>query len=97
MELSAAVSQAPALLTVRVSVEAAADNRALEIVAESPDFYRSSQIQIEGERGARLNIFQFRDLPTGLYQVMSVLIGVHGLRATVVRLAKVVPSPGSAR
>jgi len=97
MDLSPAVSQAPALLTVRVSIEAAADNRALEVVAESPDFYRSSQIQIEGERGARVNVFQFRDLPTGLYQVTGVLVGVHGPRATVVRLAKVVPSPGSAR
>jgi len=97
MQVSPAVSRAPAILTVRVTVEPAADNRALEIIAESSAFFRSSQVQIEGERGVPLNVFQFRDLPTGLYQVTGVLVGVNGPRATVTRLAKVEPSPGSAR
>jgi hypothetical protein len=95
MQVSPAVSRAPAILTVRVTVEPAADNRALEIMAESPTFFRSSQVQLEGDHGAPVNVFRFRDLPTGLYQVTGVLVGVHGPRATVTRLAKVEPSPGS--
>ena len=40
MQVSPSVSRAPADLVVRVNVPAAADNRLLQIVAESPDFYR---------------------------------------------------------
>jgi hypothetical protein len=97
IQVSPAVSKAPAMLTVRATIEPAADNRTLEIVAESASFFRSSQVQLEGEHGAPVSVFQFRNLPTGLYQVTAVLVGVHGPRATVTRLAKVEPSPGSAR
>jgi hypothetical protein len=97
MQVSPAISRAPAVLTVRVTVEPAADNRTLEIIAESSGFFRSSQVQLEGEHGAPLNVFQFRNLPTGFYQVTGVLVGVHGPRATVMRIAKVEPSPGSVR
>src|SRR3954467_12660498 len=44
MQVSPRVSLAPANLVVRTMIEANESNRALEIVAESGDFYRSSQI-----------------------------------------------------
>ena len=97
MQISPAVSRAPALLTVRVTVEAAAENRSLQIVAESRDFYRSSEIQLDGTNPPSLNVFEFRNLPTGLYQITSVLVGVNGRRAVVSGLAKVEPSVGGAR
>jgi len=97
VQVSPPVSRAPALLTVRVSIEATADNRALQVVAESPDFYRSSEISIDGTNAAPLNVFEFRNLPTGLYQVTSTLIGAHGTRATILKLAKVEPAVGSSR
>ena len=97
MQVSPAVARAPALLTVRVSIEASADNRLLLIVAESADFYSSSEIQIDGTNSAPLNVFEFRNLPTGLYQVTGILVGIHGPRATAMRLARVEPSVGSAR
>ena len=89
LQVSPAVSRAPAVLTVRVTVEPAAENRALEIVAESAGFFRSSQIEIDGARSARLNVFQFRNVPRGVYQVTGVLVGDHGRRTTVIRVAKV--------
>ena len=94
MRVSPAVAMAPGFLTVRVSVEAAAENRTLQVVAESPDFYRSSQIQLDGAHAAPITVFEFRNLPSGLYQVTGVLVGVNGPRATVGGLAKVQPSPG---
>ena len=97
MQVWPAVSRAPAVLTVRVTVDKSPDNRMLQIVAESRDFYRSSEIQINGEHAAPLNVFEFRNLPTGLYQVTSVLIGAHGHRATAGRLARVEPAPGGGR
>jgi hypothetical protein len=94
MWVSPAVAMAPGFLTVRVNVEAAAENRMLQVVAESPDFYRSSQIQLDGAHAAPIAVFEFRNLPSGLYQVTGVLVGVNGPRATVGGLAKVQPSPG---
>jgi len=97
IQVSPTISRAPAILTVRAMIEPAAENRSLEVVAESATFFRSSQVQLEGEHGAPVNVFQFKNLPTGLYQVTGVLVGVNGPRATVTRIAKVEPSPGSVR
>jgi hypothetical protein len=97
MRVSPAVALAPGFLTVVVTVEADSTNRWLEIVAESHDFYRSSQIQLDGEHAPRFNRFEFRNLPTGLYQVTGVLIGTKGPRAMAQRVATVAPAPGSGR
>ena len=78
MKVSPAVAFAPANLVVRATIEANADNRAVEIVAESDDFYRSSQIQLEGEQAPRTSRFEFRSLPPGTYEVRARLIGADG-------------------
>jgi hypothetical protein len=95
MDVSPSVSQAPAALTVRVTVKADAENRLLQIAAESPNFYRSSETQIDGSNSTSLNVFEFRNLPAGTYQITGVLLGTRGPRATVLRLARVVPTVGS--
>jgi hypothetical protein len=94
MQVSPAVARAPAMLTVRVSLETADDNRLLQVVAESADFYRSSEIQIDGAHTPPLSVFEFRNLPTGVYYVTGVLVGVHGRRARVSRVATVEPQYG---
>jgi len=78
LKVSPAVSFAPANLVVRTTILADADNRAVEIVAESDDFYRSSQVQLEGERAARTTTFEFRSLPPGTYEVRANLLGADG-------------------
>jgi hypothetical protein len=75
MKVTPAVAFAPANLVVRAVVEADADNRAIAIVAESEDFYRSSEIQLDGDRAPRINTFQFRSLPPGTYSVKAMLLG----------------------
>ena len=92
MQLFPAVAREPAVLTIRVTVEAADENRVLQVVAESSTFYRSSEVQIDGKRAAALNVFEFRNVPTGLYNVTSVLIGPHGLRASASRVARIEPA-----
>jgi hypothetical protein len=84
MRVSPAFSFAPAYLTVRAMVEANKDNRAIEIVAESIDFYRSSEIQLDGDRAPRTTMFEFRALPGGVYQVRAVLKGSRGQHLAVV-------------
>jgi hypothetical protein len=97
IKVSPAVSFAPANLVVRTTVEADAKNRAIEIVAESQDFYRSSQIQLEGERAPRTTMFEFRSLPSGTYDVKAILIGQNGEALTYVRQQVNVIQNGSGR
>jgi hypothetical protein len=77
MRVSPAVAIAPADLIVRTMVEANAQNRAIEIIAESEDFYRSSQMPLNGESAPRTTQFQFRGLPGGIYTVSAVLKGAN--------------------
>ena len=85
IKVSPAVSFAPANLIVRTMIVADADNRAVEIIAESPDFYRSSEIQLEGDKAPRTTMFEFRSLPPGTYEVRANLIGVGGQQRAFVR------------
>src|SRR5688572_21136226 len=85
MRISPPVSLEPAYVTVRVTVEADPNNRTLEVVAEAPEFRRSSQISLDGERAPRLNVFEFRALPTGVYEVSGTLVGANGARARIAR------------
>jgi hypothetical protein len=93
LKVSPAVAFAPANLVVRATILADVDNRAVEIVAESDDFYRSSEIQLEGEKAARTNMFEFRSLPPGTYEVRASLLGSHGeTRATIRQQVNVLAS-----
>ncbi|HMB79505.1 MAG TPA: hypothetical protein VKI43_05540 [Vicinamibacterales bacterium] len=85
LNVSPAVSFAPANLVVRATIVANADNRAVRIVAESADFYRSSEVQIEGERAPRTRMFEFRSLPPGTYEVRANLVGADGRSRAMIR------------
>jgi hypothetical protein len=78
LRVSPSVSFAPANLVVRATIAADAQNRAVEISAESPDFYRSSEIQLDGDRAPRTSVFGFRSLPPGSYEVKATLRGSSG-------------------
>ena len=92
MRVSPAVSFAPANLIVRATIPSDADNRAVEIIAESADFYRSSEVQLEGDKAARTTMFEFRSLPPGTYEVRATLIGANGTRGVVRQRVNVIPS-----
>jgi hypothetical protein len=77
MRVSPTVAIAPADLIVRTTVESNSTNRSIEIIAESADFYRSSEIPLDGERAARSAQFAFRNLPGGEYNVRAVLKGAN--------------------
>ena len=94
MQVRPQMSMAPGFVTVKVVVEAAPENRRLQVTAESADFYRSSEVQLDGANGVPLSVFEFRGLPTGTYYVTGVLIGVNGPRATASGIARVGGSAG---
>ena len=76
-------SMAPADVVVYVTVERSADNRLLRVSAESEDFFRSSEVSLEGEGSARISILRFRELPSGEYDVKADVIGSTGQRLGV--------------
>jgi hypothetical protein len=85
LKVSPAVAFAPANLVVRATIENDAKNRAVEIVAESESFYRSSEIQLDGDRAPRTTSFEFRSLPQGVYEVRAVLYDESGEARSEVR------------
>jgi len=97
MKVSPAVAFAPANLVVRATIPSDADNRAVEIAAESPNFYRSSEIELEGDKAARTEVFEFRSLPPGTYEVRATLFGTNGRRGVVRQQVNVIPSGAADR
>src|ERR1700732_1524655 len=80
------VMLAPGHLVVETVVEPDSANRAIQVVAESPDWYRSSEVQLDGDTAPRRSTFEFDGLPTGTYQIHARLLGSDGQeRALVVR------------
>jgi hypothetical protein len=97
IHVSFAVANAPANLVIRTKVEPNAENRLIEVIADSTEFYRSSTIMLEGDRAPRSARFEFRNLPAGEYDVTAVVIGMDGRHRSVARARVNVLGPGLAR
>ena len=97
MQVSPAMSFAPANLVIQTRLEPDADNRAMEVIAESDDFYRSSAMQLDGDRAPRTARIEFRSLPPGEYQVTAVVIGSDGQRRAAARSSVNVMETGGSR
>jgi hypothetical protein len=95
MRLSQTVASAPAEVIVTATVERGADNRALEIAAESQDFFRSSLVTLDGDQAPRTTQLRFTNLPSGEYVVVVVLHGSHGERTFERRTFIVMPTVGT--
>jgi hypothetical protein len=74
VRISPTMAHAPADLYIYVSVARRPDNRLLRVSAESDDFFRSSETQLDGEYSARVTVVRFRELPPGDYQIRAELI-----------------------
>ncbi len=93
MAVSPLQSFAPTNLTIRLHVQSAAVNRALEVVAESGEYYRSSSIQLDGSDAPRTISFEFRDVPGGDYNILGTLISSAGKARASVRQHVLVIDP----
>ena len=63
----------PSTVNVEVVVEPDTANRAVDIVADSENFYRSSRVELEGANAPRVTTISFRDLPAGDYDISAML------------------------
>ena len=94
IQVSPAMAYEPATLAIRLSIEPDSNNRILLVVADSGEFYRSSEIQLDGERAPRTNVVWYRSLPAGDYDVQGVLVGADGRTRAMVRRALTVVGSG---
>lgn len=70
-----AVSFAPATIIVSVAVEPNASNRFLQVVAESDDMYRSSEVPLEGADAPHRFRFELRGLTRGAWSLSAIVKG----------------------
>jgi hypothetical protein len=78
IRVSPSVAFAPANLIVRTTVETNRANRMLEVIAESEDFYRSSEMPLDGEHAPHTTLFEFRSMPGGVYRVRALVKDASG-------------------
>jgi hypothetical protein len=97
IRVSPAMSFAPANLVIRTRIEPDPNNRAMEVVADSDGFYRSSAIQLEGDRAPKTTTFEFRSLPPGTYEITAVVLGARGERRALARAQVNVLESGESR
>ena len=94
MTVSPAVAFAPANLTMRARVVPDSRNRMLQIIAESDGYYRSSDIQLDGDRAPRTTLVHFKSVPGGVYEVSAILKGVGDEELAFARYALTVVESG---
>lgn len=91
LRVSPNVSAAPGTVIVRAIVARDAGNRWLHIEADSGGFYRSSAIELDGDRAPLVTEIRLNNLPSGEYTVAAVLRNTLG-EETVVRRTAIVLS-----
>ena len=83
LRLMAHIVSAPSDFSGLVRVTPNADYRLLRVVLDSDNFYRSSDIQLEGDRSPRTHFLQWRSLPAGTYRIVVTVFGTQGPRTQV--------------
>ena len=95
IQVNPAVSFAPSTLGIRVRVPPQSENRALEIVVDSDDYYRMSRVQLEGDRAPTVNTLTIPGVPAGGYEVTATVIGADGHSRALARAHVEVMSNGA--
>ena len=76
---------APATVPVVVAVEPRAENRTLVVEADGEEYFRSSEVELDGEKEKRLHSLEFKSLPAGEYTLRAVVRSKSQVLATAVR------------
>lgn len=71
----------PATVRITVAIEPAADQRVLRIAADGEEYYRASDLRLDGETGKRLHVVEFKSLPAGAYMLSAEVLSADVLLA----------------
>ena len=88
------VSSAPSTVVVKATVTRNVDNRWLHIEADSGAFFRSSDVQLDGDKAPLVTEIRLNNLPGGEYTVVAVLRNNLGEETVVRRTALVLSRLG---
>lgn len=88
------VSSAPSTVIVKATVARNSDNRWLLIEADSGAFFRSSEIQLDGDKAPLVTEIRLPNLPGGEYTVVAILRNSMGEQTIVRRTALVLSKFG---
>lgn len=64
------VARAPASVQAVIQVPPSPDNRLLRVTLDSENFYRSSDVQLDGDRAPVQHLLVWRDVTAGTYDVI---------------------------
>ena len=92
LALSPVHAFAPATVRIRARIEPNVENRLLTIVADGPNFYRSSEMQLDGEEAPKTVELWFREVPAGDYEVSAILTTTSDRRRVTARSSMTVLS-----
>ena len=62
---------APATVPITVAVEPGEKNRILVVEVDSEDYFRSSGVELDGDKEKRLHSVEFKSLPAGEYTLRA--------------------------
>jgi hypothetical protein len=62
---------APATVPITIAVEPGEKNRILVVEVDSDDYFRSSGVELDGEKEKRLHSLEFKSLPAGEYTLRA--------------------------
>jgi hypothetical protein len=94
MRARPAFAFAPSDVQMEFSIVPDAANRALEVSAESDDFFRSSVMELDGERAPRVISIRYRGLPAGDYHLRGSLVSDEGHEVAVIEKSVTVMMSG---
>jgi len=90
MRVSPNVAMAPATVVVTALAQPDAANRALQIQLDSPEYYRNSLMEMDGNKADASRTVRYEGVPGGIYEIRATLLGPGGeKRAETVRTVRV--------
>jgi hypothetical protein len=72
---------APGYLRSVIRVAPSDDNRTLRVTIDSEDYFRASEIQLDGASAPMSHFIDWKQMPAGTYELTATLIGPGGTRA----------------
>ena len=78
LRLTSRFAMSPAQMRSLVRVAPHEDNRRLRIVVDSPDYYRASEIDLDGMQAPLNHYFAWSELPAGSYSIVVTVLGANG-------------------
>lgn len=79
----------PADVMVETVIEPDVKNRGVEVTVDSPNFFATSTVTLEGDRAPRVRTTHFRQLPAGSYEVSATLVQDGGVRPKVAAILEI--------